>query len=196
METCTQVQEALALTTLTSQIQKLSEIVSGLTAFIPPTLPAVVVGEGSHERHGAHEDRNPKRRKVSDSMAASMNLDSHKSWSPSIFSSPERLNTLADAYFSNVHPWIPMIHRSTFKKSMQNKNTGSNSQTILKSMFIAALPFVEDGLSFSTDTQGQVERAADQVLLTASKSLALENLQALTVIAFTYVRLVYFNWKK
>lgn len=185
-----------ALAALTAEIQNLNSTVSGLTRLIPPASPVVVFREAPRESQGTLEARNPKRRRVQDTTASPITSGSYESWSPPIFNSVDRLNNLVDSYFLNVHPWIPMIHRTMFKKSLQSGNAVGSCQTILRGIFIAALPYLEDNAACTDDTQDQVERAADQIVLTANKSLSVENLQAMTILAFTYVSVALFDRSK
>ncbi|KAM0420316.1 hypothetical protein ACHAPT_011858 [Fusarium lateritium] len=99
----------------------------------------------------------------------------------------EVLDDLIDAYFSHVQPWIPMINMRDFRTRAQD--SGDQVKVVLQAMAVAALRHVEpDGEPLSP---GFVKRETCKlrrtVLLDALDGLTVENLQALTIIAFSDV---------
>ncbi|KAF1843220.1 uncharacterized protein K460DRAFT_418323 [Cucurbitaria berberidis CBS 394.84] len=94
---------------------------------------------------------------------------------------PEKqlLEAIVTSYFLHVHPWIPMIHQARFLQRFSNEMDQKQLLVILHAMILAASKFVPGAWAFARD-----ERARKWVLYTSMESLSLENLQALTIVAF------------
>lgn len=107
----------------------------------------------------------------------------------STFFTGTRLEALLDAYFTNIHPWIPMIHMATFRRKVQGLDEAAEPPLPLYAMLAAALPLLNvSGGRLSDDRiVREVERWRNTVITRASNSLSVENLQALIIVAFTHV---------
>ncbi|CAN9407444.1 unnamed protein product [Alternaria sp. RS040] len=90
----------------------------------------------------------------------------------------EMLEAIVAAYFSRVHPWIPMIHQARFLQRFSIEQQRRKLSVVIQAMILAASKFV------SGSQGGHVEQARRWVVCTAMETLSLESLQALTILAF------------
>jgi hypothetical protein len=104
-------------------------------------------------------------------------------------SSAYLLDGVLDNYFSQVHPWLPMLHENSFRQQLAEQVYDENIEAILHSMVVAAVRLVirPDTPASIRRTLKLTKRSRDWVLLHAFGSLSVENLQALLIIAFDYV---------
>ncbi|KAF2798061.1 hypothetical protein K505DRAFT_346843 [Melanomma pulvis-pyrius CBS 109.77] len=94
---------------------------------------------------------------------------------------PELLEAMISAYFTHIHPLIPMIHQARFRQRLNHSDEREVLVVILHSMIIAASKFVPDASLLAESTM----RARRWVVSTAMDNLSLESLQALIILAFT-----------
>lgn len=101
---------------------------------------------------------------------------------------PELLEDIVDTYFERIHPWIPIIHETRFRRRMLDPDQRSSLVVILHAMVVAAIRFKYSDDTSSTNSQAEAEAKAKTsrsiVVLTAMDDLSVENLQALIIIAF------------
>ncbi|KAL5318834.1 hypothetical protein ACEPPN_013901 [Leptodophora sp. 'Broadleaf-Isolate-01'] len=98
------------------------------------------------------------------------------------------LQGVVSNYFSQVHPWIPMIHEISFRKQFSEQVHQANLEVILHAMIVAALRFTCGNGKITFKNALETTRTSrDWVILNATKSLSVENLQALTIVAFNDV---------
>jgi hypothetical protein len=108
---------------------------------------------------------------------------------PAIFDGLSRsglLGAIIDSYFSQVHPWLPILHEITFRQQLSKQIYEGSLEVILRAMIYSAVRFVnrvDTQSSFSRISQ-LMKSSRDWVMLQALNSLSLENLQALLIIAF------------
>ncbi|KAJ4311805.1 hypothetical protein N0V84_010259 [Fusarium piperis] len=96
------------------------------------------------------------------------------------------LEHVINAYFAHIHPWIPMIHEARFHRRIRH-NTGRGSlHLVLQAMVLTASRHVpskvvgDAAMTFADD-----QDLRDWVVAKATKSMSVENLQALIIICFT-----------
>ncbi|KAM5341326.1 hypothetical protein ACJ41O_014357 [Fusarium nematophilum] len=94
------------------------------------------------------------------------------------------LEQVISAYFTHIHPWIPMIHEGRFGRRLQDETERGSLHLVLQAMILVASRYVTD-----KDVSGAVLTVLDQdlrdwVVAKATKSLSVENLQALIIICF------------
>jgi hypothetical protein len=96
------------------------------------------------------------------------------------------LNAILDSYFSQVHPWLPILHEITFRQQMLQQVYDPNLEVILRAIIYAAVRFVNfQDTSLTLDRIEKVTKnSRDWVMLHALNSLSLGNLQALLIISF------------
>ncbi|KFY75496.1 hypothetical protein V499_04538 [Pseudogymnoascus sp. VKM F-103] len=104
-------------------------------------------------------------------------------------SSAYLLDGVLDNYFSQVHPWLPMLHENSFRQQLAEQVYDENIEAILHAMVVAAVRLVirPDTPASIRRTLKLTKRSRDWVLLHAFGSLSVENLQALLIIAFDYI---------
>lgn len=174
------------------QIENLSSSVSFLSqSILPgPRSPA----SQSHTNSNNHEHRGKRRRIDSEETPKarhenpSLEFDEGFDVS-SHFLTGTGLEALLDAYFTNIHPWIPMIHMATFRRKLQGLDEAAESPLPLYAMLAATLHLlnVSEGRLSADRIEREVERLRNLVITRASNGLTVENLQALIIVVFTHV---------
>lgn len=100
------------------------------------------------------------------------------------------INVILDAYFSVVHPFIPIIHEMLFRSRLRDPAERPKLIIVLHGMVICALRYVAherlagEWLELHTDA---LQRSRDFVLLAGMNDLSVENVQALIMVAFLHV---------
>lgn len=109
------------------------------------------------------------------------------------FSEPaqsERLERLLYAFCDRVQPWLPIFHIARFPEQARDPTQRRRLAIMFHAIQVAALRFItdKDGGQLSPDfVRREVKRSRDHVILTAMGGLSVENLQALTIVAFVDV---------
>jgi hypothetical protein len=98
----------------------------------------------------------------------------------------ELLDAIVDKYFSQVHPWLPMLHEIRFRQTLSEQVYSANIEVILHAMVVSAVRFVRcsDTLPNHSHIPQWTKSSREWVMLNALNSLSVENLQALSIIAF------------
>lgn len=97
------------------------------------------------------------------------------------------LHAIIQAYFVHVQPWIPILHPGRFRRRMSKDSLlAPQLGLILHAMVVVALRYVDDEaiLPSPAEADAFIARSRNIVVLTAMDSLSVENLQALTIVAF------------
>ncbi|KAL0937713.1 uncharacterized protein CTRU02_207444 [Colletotrichum truncatum] len=95
------------------------------------------------------------------------------------------MDTLVGIYFSNIHPWIPMLHVRQFRERMQDPEQRSKLSTIFHAVISLCARFSDDSRLGSPEEKTRYAKRCRQfVILNSMDSFSVENLQALTIIAF------------
>ncbi|KIL89514.1 hypothetical protein FAVG1_07094 [Fusarium avenaceum] len=100
---------------------------------------------------------------------------------------PELLEEAINAYFIVVQPWIPILHETRFRSRFYNHEQLPCLTVLLHAIVVAAIRFVEpssQNLS-EKDIETWTSRSRSIVLLSAMDGMSVENLQGLSIIAFT-----------
>lgn len=99
---------------------------------------------------------------------------------------PEILEDIVDTYFERIHPWIPMIHETRFRRRMHDPDQRSSLVVVLHAMVVAAIRYgySDDGITSQAEAESKAKTSRSIVVLTAMDDLSVENLQALIIIAF------------
>lgn len=95
------------------------------------------------------------------------------------------LEAIIDTYFSHIHPWIPMIHRARFQERLANDREYEKLTVLVHAMTMSTSKFIND----TSSSMWPSRRTRKWVISTAMDSLAVENLQALIIVAFSDVSL-------
>lgn len=95
------------------------------------------------------------------------------------------LDAVVNGYFSQVHPWIPMLHEINLRRKISQQVYRPDLEVILHAMIVAALRFAAADTIVSDDRIIKLTKnSRDWVVLNSMNFLSVENLQALTIIAF------------
>lgn len=98
------------------------------------------------------------------------------------------IELLIQAYFSCVHPWIPMIHEGRFRTRLGNEKHQGKLKIIIQAMAFCAARYVEDAELSSKLLLPQTQaRMKDGIIAAAMKQLTVENSQALVIVSFNEV---------
>lgn len=144
--------------------------------------------------HEDDEGRSPaKRRRTQDFYEGSGALGRDQHHHPLLSGVSSRrhdidLELVLQAYFSHVHPWIPMLHEGRLRRRL----SGSDSQdqrkldVVVRAMVFVAARYVPDrdisGVLASSEEQ--TSRVRDEIVAAAMRHLSVENAQALAMVAF------------
>lgn len=103
---------------------------------------------------------------------------------------PELLEEAINAYFIVVQPWIPILHETRFRSRFYNHEQLPCLTVLLHAIVVAAIRFVEPSSQklSEKDIETWTSRSRSIVLLSAMDGMSVENLQGLSIIAFTDVR--------
>ncbi|OLN86378.1 putative transcriptional regulatory protein C1683.13c-like protein 2 [Colletotrichum chlorophyti] len=98
----------------------------------------------------------------------------------------EVLQAILQAYFSYVHPWIPIIHERRFRSRLHEPSETEAMRVVLQAMILSASRYVSnEDLALSVFGSPQKQALArDWVVSSAMKTLSVGNLQALIIVAF------------
>ena len=167
-----------ALSTLTQQIGRLTSTLSQVSH--PAALGQLNRAEEPNTAHRAS-----KRQRL---YSPDLDLDSSSGTLFTILSD-EGLDALLDAYFSYVHPWIPIVHKGSFRQKLRSTTVKSDPPLIIHAIIVGALRFIDLSTCMISADQlpSIVEKSRSKVLLNAMSGLSVENLQALIIIVFTDV---------
>lgn len=98
----------------------------------------------------------------------------------------EVLFSLVEIYFQLIHPWIPMLHVRNFRQRMKESSQRGQITTICHAIVSICARFSDDSrLGHDREARAQkAKRSRDAVILQSMQSFSVENLQALTIVAF------------
>lgn len=101
----------------------------------------------------------------------------------------ELLEEVINAYFILVQPWIPILHETRFRGRFYSHEQLPCLTVLLHAIVVAAIRFVdtENGKISEKELETWTSRSRSIVLLSAMDGMSVENLQALSIIAFTDV---------
>lgn len=94
------------------------------------------------------------------------------------------LRTLLNAYYNNIHPWIPILQEDQSRIRLLDTQKHQQNLIILHAIFFAAHRFIRDESLSAIDLMDMAKRSREYVVLHAMDDLTLENLQALIIIVF------------
>ncbi|KAE8382655.1 fungal-specific transcription factor domain-containing protein [Aspergillus bertholletiae] len=104
---------------------------------------------------------------------------------------PEKLiNGILDAYFSVVHPFIPILHEPLFRSRLRDPTERPKLIPLLHAMTVCALRYVANerlSAEWSTSHPDALQNSRDYVVLSSIDSLSVESAQALIIIAFVHI---------
>ncbi|KAI8307066.1 Citrinin biosynthesis transcriptional activator ctnR [Colletotrichum sp. SAR11_59] len=106
----------------------------------------------------------------------------------SLLPEADLVDNLVEIYFANVHPWIPMLHVRQFRERMLDPEQRPQLSTIFHAIVSLCARFSQDARLGSPEEKTRYAKRCRQfVILNSMESFSVENLQALTIIAFDTV---------
>ncbi|KAF2013160.1 hypothetical protein BU24DRAFT_493704 [Aaosphaeria arxii CBS 175.79] len=175
------------LSVLTQEIRHLNSSLStpsARTTHSDTSSPSVVYDTIQQEAHTLQSQRPRKRARVNGHSCQIPSEDYNINPHP-LLSRLDFIELLLDAYFANVHPWIPILHETRFRSKLADRKYLDQSLIILHAILVSALRLIEKSpLVPIVDIQDEVRRSRAYITFNAMSDLTVENLQALVIIAF------------
>jgi hypothetical protein len=98
------------------------------------------------------------------------------------------IDSLVKIYFTNIHPWIPILHVRQFREKMAAPAQRQKLTTIFHAIVSLCVRFSEDPRLINPDVRARYSKRSRQtVILQSMESFSVENLQALVICAFDTV---------
>jgi hypothetical protein len=155
-----------------------------ILALLAKELPKLVNAQMSKSTsHSCLNNERPSKRKRVNSETDHVTITSSEE-SP-ILPSLDLLEVIISAYFTHIHPCIPMIHQARFRQRLAGINDSVTLEVILHAMIVSSSKFVPHA-NISPDL---IRCSRKWVVSTAMDLICLEGLQALVILAFTDVPL-------
>jgi hypothetical protein len=98
------------------------------------------------------------------------------------------VDALVEIYFTNIHPWIPILHVKQFRERMAIPTDRQKLGIIFHAIVSLCVRFSQDQRLESTEVRARYsKRSREIVILQSMESFSVENLQALIICAFDTV---------
>lgn len=95
------------------------------------------------------------------------------------------LDHILDAYFRQVHPWMPMIHEARFRRRLREHGDETKLLPLLQAIVLISYRHVSrKDIAESVHSMLGGQDMRDWIVAKATKSLSVENLQALIIVCF------------
>ena len=93
------------------------------------------------------------------------------------------------AYFKHIQPWTPILHEAKLRARLSASNYTSQVTILIHAVIVAAVRLVDDETLRSRPdyVEQLISDSRNKVLLLGMDGLSVENLQALSIIAFSDV---------
>ncbi|KAF9880719.1 hypothetical protein CkaCkLH20_01761 [Colletotrichum karsti] len=140
------------------------------------------LSNGNHIPGAGEDVPRTKRRRLNDFEGTQSPLGSN---GPALLDG-DVLQAVLQAYFSHVHPWIPILHEARFRRRLAGPNGFEALKVVLHSMVLAAARYVSDEEAAAAAFGSCQHRVnvRDWVVSQAMKHLTVESLQALIIVSF------------
>lgn len=107
---------------------------------------------------------------------------------PSGLLPPEIMNELVDFYYANIHHWLPILDVTKFRERMRSEEDRPRITCILHAIIAVCVRFSKNEQLQDEESKRQIaEKSRQKVILDSIESFSVENLQALTIVAFETV---------
>lgn len=101
---------------------------------------------------------------------------------------PDLVDILVHLYFDIIHPWIPILHKTSFLRRLESTAKRPELSTILHAIVAATVRFSADKRLERKEVRDRyVQISRQTVILKSMEMFSVENLQALVIIAFNTV---------
>ncbi|PQE19847.1 C6 transcription factor protein [Rutstroemia sp. NJR-2017a BVV2] len=95
------------------------------------------------------------------------------------------IDALVEVYFTNIHPWIPILHVRQFRERMKDPAQRKKLETIFHAIVSLCARFSNDPRLGNAEVRARYsKRSRNAVILQSMESFSVENLQALVICAF------------
>jgi hypothetical protein len=95
------------------------------------------------------------------------------------------IDALVEIYFTNIHPWIPILHVRQFRERMKDAAQRKKLGTIFHAIVSLCVRFSNDPRLSNAEMRARYsKRSRNTVILQSMESFSVENLQALVICAF------------
>lgn len=130
--------------------------------------------------------RSPKRRRID---TDDVEMDRFQPPSCGALPPDDLVDSLVDIYFERIHPWIPMLHVTRFRRDMSDPNWRQTNYSILHAMVSLCARFSNDARLADPEVCSKISKKSREiVILQSMESFSVVNLQALVICAFETVR--------
>lgn len=154
-------------------------------------LSPLTVAQDTTSETAAEQQTRKRKRADTWAQSSTTSVASHTTCEDSIsgLPSPELLEKIMFAYFKHVQPWTPILHETKLRARLSASNYTSQVTILIHAVIVAAVRLVDDEtLQSRPDYVEQlISDSRDKVLLMGMDGLSVENLQALSIIAFSDV---------
>lgn len=100
----------------------------------------------------------------------------------------DRLQSMIDIYFAQLHPWIPVLHEKSFRQKVADTTYASQLAPILLAITSVCLRLDHNTTMLDQEKHTWSLECRNAVVLQGMDKFSVENLQALVIIAFDMVR--------
>ncbi|KAF7670608.1 zn2 cys6 dna-binding protein [Alternaria burnsii] len=98
---------------------------------------------------------------------------------------PDLIGYLVELYFSNIHPWIPVLHVRQFRRLLHLPDERHKIHIILLAITSVCVRFSDDPRLGNAESRSKLAESSRQaVILQSMESFSVEGLQALIICAF------------
>jgi hypothetical protein len=95
------------------------------------------------------------------------------------------IDALVEIYFTNIHPWIPILHVRQFRDRMKDAPQRKKLETIFHAIVSLCVRFSNDPRLSNAEVRARYsKRSRNTVILQSMELFSVENLQALVICAF------------
>jgi hypothetical protein len=127
-----------------------------------------------------------KRRRISHSAGVAAGISSSHQDSPGQkMLPPDLIDSLVELFFSNIHPWIPVLHVRQFRRRLHAQDEWYKISSILHAITSVCVRFSDDPRLGDAESRSKLAESSRQtVILQSMESFSVEGLQALIICAF------------
>ncbi|KAK1848869.1 C6 transcription factor [Colletotrichum chrysophilum] len=169
-----------------SQEESLNPSLNETAASLKNTLATLAEGgEPAMATLAAWRPKNPETQTTAPKENTRANAKLDSVFDDSLLPEADLVDNLVEIYFANIHPWIPMLHVRQFRERMLDPEQRPQLSTIFHAIVSLCARFSQDARLGSPEEKTRYAKRCRQfVILNSMESFSVENLQALTIIAF------------
>ncbi|KAJ3494520.1 hypothetical protein NLG97_g4029 [Lecanicillium saksenae] len=100
---------------------------------------------------------------------------------------PAPVETILEVYFKLIHPWIPVLHPSTFLKRARETNRQEGIRLIMQAITSMAMPYVNTSAE-SQEMREHLSQLRRDIIVAGIESSSKEAIQALILVTFDTIK--------